>query len=88
MFQNHVINQIAIGPNPKDVILFDPSYGTITKGANAEARLLAYQNASLDFVGGYKPSATDATLNVLTLTPITATSKLLISNVPNNNKGK
>lgn len=53
IFSQHVVVNIDIpdANGNKQTILFDPSYGTSATGKTDSARLLNWQNNSLDFVG-------------------------------------
>ena len=83
-FTDHQAVEIMLPPDAKgnDVtILFDPSYGTVSIGKDAlddDARLLTWQNQSLDFVGGYGTTPANPTIAVYLLQPITVASGLLI----------
>jgi hypothetical protein len=70
LFESHVVAQVRLGTNT--VIIFDPSYGERFSGTTLALRLQAWQNGSLDFVGGQRPSPTEANTAQYLFQPITA----------------
>jgi hypothetical protein len=69
LFNTHCIAQVKVGAGTE---LFDPSYGKRFTGATAAKRLLAWQNGSLDFVGGMQLIPRNAEDLALSLLPVTA----------------
>jgi hypothetical protein len=76
VFDSHAIALVVLRSGA--ALLFDPSYGRRFTGATPADRLKAWQNGSLDFVGGIEASATPG-IRRLKLTAITArTNRLYI----------
>lgn len=73
-FANHVVVQIGLGAN--NTIFFDPSYGRQFPGADEAARLRAWQNGSLDFIG--MEFSLGGANRRMVFRSITATSPLLL----------